>query len=410
MWLWRRWSRRAIWLGLPRMTSRSAGAVTEPAAGLGPEPLVGRSEGSGGSGPGQGGGTGEGAGLDGQDLQVVVQHQDLVALQPSGVGGDDRGAVEGLDGLRADPHVEPAPDVAGRDRVEAATDRDSALAVDAVAGHHGDIEPGVGGHPGARLRPGVQGQGSAPLSAAIMGQVCLVLLARRLPQPSGGTALRSGWGSRANRQAVSRRCALPVLWRFGTLALMSVRSSWTSFMHRWASKVRRTTRFRASPSSAGSRGAPATRRPPRRSDDVAALRVLHLRQWAMGRVRASGRLCLDAVCNISRTVVRRGRQVSDHHQVEGMGRRSPFLALALIGSVWGVAQPAFSVAIASRSYLRQVALSAPLYWILLYLLFIRGPFRQRPKSGQSRRLLLAFVIPWLLMLTATTFTMALIVG
>ena len=102
--------------------------------------------------------------------------------------------------------------------------------------------------------------------------------------------------------------------------------------------------------------------------------------------------------------------MSDHHQVERMGRRSPLLALALIGSVWGVVQPAFSVAIASQSYLRQVALSAPLYWILLFLLYIRGPFGQRPRSGRSRRLVLAFVIPWLLMLTATTFAMALIVG
>ena len=56
------------------------------------------------------------------------------------MGSDGVGAVEGLDGLGADADVQSPPAVAGRDRVETATNSDPALAVDAVAGHHRHVE------------------------------------------------------------------------------------------------------------------------------------------------------------------------------------------------------------------------------------------------------------------------------
>jgi hypothetical protein len=121
---------------------QGAGAVTVPetATGLGPVPLMGRTKHTASPGPGQCGGAGERAGLDGQHFEVVVQGQDLVTLEGPGVTGHDHRPVEDLDGLGADPDIEPLADMAGRHGVEAATDRDPALAVHPMAGHHADVE------------------------------------------------------------------------------------------------------------------------------------------------------------------------------------------------------------------------------------------------------------------------------
>ena len=83
---------------------QGAGAVTvtEAASGLGPEPLMGRAEHAARPCPGQGRGAREGPGLDGQDLEVVVQGHDLVTFEGPGVAGHDQRPVENLDGLGAD--------------------------------------------------------------------------------------------------------------------------------------------------------------------------------------------------------------------------------------------------------------------------------------------------------------------
>lgn len=61
--------------------------------------------------------------LDAEHLEVVVEHQDLGPLTDSpGVVGDDRLAVEGLDPLGAEAHVDAAAGEADRHQVEALAD------------------------------------------------------------------------------------------------------------------------------------------------------------------------------------------------------------------------------------------------------------------------------------------------
>lgn len=116
-------------------------AVPEAPAGFGPQSFVGGPEGPAGSGPGQGSRAEERPGLDGENLEVVIEDQDLVALQTAGMAGGDGSAVEDLDGLGADADIDTPADETGGDRVVTAPDHDSALAVDAVRADHGDVEP-----------------------------------------------------------------------------------------------------------------------------------------------------------------------------------------------------------------------------------------------------------------------------
>jgi hypothetical protein len=117
-----------------------AGRVAQAAARPGPEPLVGGCEHTGGSGAGQRGGARQSAGLLRQDLQVVIEREDLVALQSTRMCGDGLGAVEDLDALGAHTHVQAAPDVAGGDRVVGAPHRHPGLAVHAMRADRGVVE------------------------------------------------------------------------------------------------------------------------------------------------------------------------------------------------------------------------------------------------------------------------------
>ena len=76
----------------------------------------------------------------GQHLEVVVKHQHFVALAASGVGGDDAGAVEDLDGFGTDAHVEALAHVAHRDRVVNLADTHPRFGVDPVRSNHRDVE------------------------------------------------------------------------------------------------------------------------------------------------------------------------------------------------------------------------------------------------------------------------------
>jgi hypothetical protein len=75
---------------------------------------------------------GEHAGLVGEDLEVVVEVEDLVALAATAMRRDDRRAVENVDGLGADPHVEPSPDAASRHRVVTLADTHPGFRVDTM--------------------------------------------------------------------------------------------------------------------------------------------------------------------------------------------------------------------------------------------------------------------------------------
>ncbi len=93
-------------------------AVAELPPGLNPEPFMGWGERAGGAGSGQRCGRQHRSGLESEDLEVVVQHQHLVALAGPTMRGDHLGAVEHVEGLGADAGLDTPTDIAGRDRVE----------------------------------------------------------------------------------------------------------------------------------------------------------------------------------------------------------------------------------------------------------------------------------------------------
>ena len=73
-------------------------------------------------------------------VEVVVHGQDLVAFAGLGVAGHDGRPIKDLDGLGADPDIEPLENMAGRDRVETATDRHAGLAIHTMARDDADVE------------------------------------------------------------------------------------------------------------------------------------------------------------------------------------------------------------------------------------------------------------------------------
>ena len=164
-------------------------AVTPTAAGLNPEPLMGRPEHT--RARARASGVAEtGAGLDGQHLQVVVQHQHLVTFAAPGVAGHDQGPVEDLNGLGTDPDIEPLAHVAGGHRIQGAPDRHPALGVHPVGAHHADVERPVRQRAQrVGLEREVLGHAETPL-----GDEPLVVLCAASGESSLRAAIESTWG------------------------------------------------------------------------------------------------------------------------------------------------------------------------------------------------------------------------
>ena len=91
-------------------SARVPGPVAEAAAGQVPEGLMGGPEGALAAGLGEGDRAGQGAGLVQKDLEVVVQHQVLLApVHGAVVAGNHPAATRDLELTGPEAHLDPAP-------------------------------------------------------------------------------------------------------------------------------------------------------------------------------------------------------------------------------------------------------------------------------------------------------------
>ena len=92
-------------------------------------------------------------------------------------------------------------------------------------------------------------------------------------------------------------------------------------------------------------------------------------------------------------------------QIEDSGRRRDVLEYALVGCVWGVVQPVFSVA-TGYPRLPGLLLSFPLFGLFTYVMFVLNRrARRRSNPASTRVLLLGFGVPWLLAITLVTLAL-----